>query len=208
MPTAKIYDMSGKAVGDVELSEAVFGTTPNKAAVHTVVTAHLNNKRQGTQSTLTRAEVRGGGRKPWRQKGTGRARHGSTNNVQWTGGGVAFAPKPRSYATTVNKKLRRVALRSALSMRAAKEQIVVIRDLNLDEIKTKSIVNLFDKIKISGKALIVTPEPRVNVYKSTRNISGVNTTFSDLLNVHDVMNGTTLILDEQALKNIEEGFAQ
>ncbi|MCL2545925.1 MAG: 50S ribosomal protein L4 [Oscillospiraceae bacterium] len=206
MPKAKIYDMSGKAVGDVELSETVFGATPNKAALHTVITAHLNNKRQGTQSNLTRAEVRGGGRKPWAQKGTGRARHGSTRNPQWTGGGNAFAPKPRSYATAVNKKLRRVALRSALSLRAANEQIIVIRDLDLAEIKTKSIVNLLSAINVSGKALLVTSEPRVNVYKSARNIEGVNTTFSNVLNVYDVMNGTTLVLDEQALKNIEEGL--
>ena len=206
MSKVKVFDMNGKQVGEVELSEAVFGLEPNKSALHTVVTAHLNNKRQGTQSNLTRAEVRGGGRKPWAQKGTGRARHGSTRNPQWTGGGNAFAPKPRSYATTTNKKLRRVALRSALSMRASNNQIVVIRDLDLAEIKTKAIVNLLSAIEVSGKALIVTPEPRINVYKSARNIEGVNATFSGVLSTHDVMSGTTLVLDEQALKNIEEGL--
>ncbi len=208
MPKAKIYDMTGKAVGDVELSEAVFGIEPNAAALHSVITAHLNNKRQGTQSTLTRAEVSGGGRKPWRQKGTGRARQGSTRSPQWTHGGIAFGPKPRSYRTTTNRKLRRLALKSALSMRANENQIIVIRDLNLEEIKTKSIVTLLQALNISGKALIVTDEPRVNVYKSARNIAGVNATFSGVLNVYDVMNGTTLLLDEQALKNIEEGYAQ
>ena len=208
MPNAKIYDMTGKAVGDVELSEAVFGITPNQSALHSVITAYLNNQRQGTQSTLTRAEVRGGGRKPWRQKGTGRARHGSTRSPQWTHGGVAFAPKPRSYTTATNKKLRRLALKSALSLRAQENKILIIRGLDLEEIKTKSIVSLLASLEITGKALLVTPESRVNVYKSARNIEGVNTTFSAVLNCYDVMNGSTLLVDEEALKRIEEGFAQ
>jgi len=207
MPTAKIYDMTGAEIGEVELSEAVFGLKPNAPAMHSVVTAHLNNKRQGTQSTLTRAEVRGGGKKPWRQKGTGRARHGSTRSPIWTHGGVAFAPKPRSFATSVNKKLRRVALRSALSLRAGESKVMVIRDMKLDEIKTKSITALLGALSVTGKALFITAQPDVNIYKSARNIEGVNTTFTGVLNVYDVLNGSTLIVDEQALKNIEEGLA-
>ena len=208
MPSAKIYDMTGQAVGDVELSEAVFGIKPNQAALHSVITAHLNNRRQGTQSTLTRAEVSGGGRKPWRQKGTGRARQGSTRSPQWTHGGVAWGPKPRSYATATNKKLRRLALKSALSLRAQENKILVIRDLDLEEIKTKSIVALLQALDVTGKALLVTPEPKASVYKSARNIQGVNATFSAVLSCYDVMNGSTVLLDEEALKRIEEGFAQ
>ena len=208
MPKAKLFDMSGKSLGEVELSESVFGADVNGPAMHAVVTAHLGNKRQGTQSTLTRAEVSGGGRKPWRQKGTGRARHGSTRSPQWTHGGVAFAPKPRSYRSAVNKKLRRAAMRSALSAKASNDQIYIIRDLDMSEIKTKSFVQFLNSLSVTGKALVVTPEPRVNVYKSARNICGVNVTFSAVLNVYDVLNGQALILDEQALKNIEEGYAQ
>jgi large subunit ribosomal protein L4 len=208
VPKAKLYDMSGKSLGETELSEAVFGVEPNGPAMHAVTVAHLANKRQGTQSTLTRAEVAGGGRKPWRQKGTGRARHGSTRSPQWTHGGVAFAPKPRSYRVSINKKLRRAAMRSALSVKAAKEQIIVIRDLDMKEIKTKAFAGFLAKLSVVGKTLVVTPEPRVNVYKSARNIEGVNVTFSDVLNVYDVLNGGAVLLDEQALKNIEEGYKQ
>jgi large subunit ribosomal protein L4 len=208
VPKAKLFDMSGKSLGDVELSESVFGAEPNGPAMHAVATAQLANKRQGTQSTLTRAEVAGGGRKPWRQKGTGRARHGSTRSPQWTHGGVAFAPKPRSYRVSINKKLRRAAMRSALSVKAGKEQIVVIRGLEMAEIKTKAFADFMAKIAVAGKALVVTPELNVNVYKSARNIEGVNVTFADVLNVYDVLNGGTVILDEQALKNIEEGYGQ
>ena len=207
MPSAKVYDMTGKVLGEVELSESVFGIKPNKTAIHAVVVGHLANRRQGTQSTLTRAEVSGGGRKPWRQKGTGRARHGSTRSPQWTHGGVAFAPKPRDYSKAVNKKTRRLAMRGVLSAKAADNKIYIIRDLEISEIKTKSVINFLSALDVTGKALLVTQEPNVNVYKSARNIEGVKTTFAGVLNVYDVLNGGSIILDEKALQDIEGSYA-
>ena len=175
MPKANLYNMAGQQVGEVELSEGVFGVEPNESAVHAVVVNHLANRRQGTQSALTRAEVSGGGKKPWRQKGTGHARQGSNRAPQWTHGGIVFAPKPRSYRYRLNKKLRRLALKSALSDKAASGNLLVVDDLKLDEIKTKSIKAFLDAVN-AGKTIFVTPEINENVYKSARNLPGVSTT--------------------------------
>ena len=202
-----VYDMSGKQVGQIELSDAVFGITPNAAAVHDVVKNHLANCRQGTQSALTRAEVSGGGRKPWRQKGTGRARQGSTRAPQWTHGGIVFAPKPRDYSYTLNKKTRRLALKSALSAKAAEANIVVIDSIKMDAPKTKEFAAFLNAVNVSGKALVVTAAPDANVVKSGRNIPGCEVTFADLINVYDVVNATKLVVDQAALKKIEEVFA-
>ena len=170
MANATIYDMSGKKVGEMELSDAVFGLEPNVPAMHAAVKNYLANQRQGTQSTLTRAEVSGGGIKPWRQKGTGRARQGSTRSPQWTHGGIALGPKPRSYRYAINKKTRRLALLSALSAKAAAGEILVVDNLDLSEIKTKKMVQLLGALDVTGKALVVTPEARHNVVRSARNI--------------------------------------
>jgi len=207
MPDIKVYDMKGKVVGDVTLSDAIFGVEPNIEAIHAVVKNHLANKRQGTQSTLTRAEVSGGGAKPYRQKGTGRARQGSTRVPHYTHGGVAFAPKPRSYSYTLNKKLRRIALRSALSLKAAEDSIIVVDEIKMDEIKTKEFIKFLDAVGASGKALIVTPELSKNVVLSARNIPGVTTTFATLLNTYDIMDARTFVVDKAALPAIEEVYA-
>jgi len=207
MPEVKVHDMKGKVVGEVTLSETVFGVKPNTTAVHAAVKNHLANKRQGTQSALTRAEVRGGGAKPYRQKGTGRARQGSTSVPHYTHGGVAFAPKPRSYRYPLNKKLRRLALKSALSLKAANDSIVVINSIKMKAIKTKDFVKFLNALGIEGKILIVTPEHNENIIKSARNIPGVKTTFAALLNTYDVMNATTFVVDKAALPTIEEVYA-
>ncbi len=207
MPKATVYDMTGKQVGEIELSEAVFGITPNEVAMYEAVKNHLANRRQGTQSTLTRAEVSGGGRKPWRQKGTGRARQGSIRSPQWTHGGIALGPKPRDYSYRLNKKYRRLALLSALSTKAAAGEIIVVDDLNLSEIKTKSMVNFLKAVDVSGKALIVTPEVRENVVKSARNIQGVKTTTATIINVYDILNQGKFIVDKAAVEKIQEVFA-
>ncbi len=206
MPKANVYNMAGQQVGEIDLSEAVFGIEPNQAAVHAVVRQHLANCRQGTQSALTRAEVSGGGKKPWRQKGTGRARQGSTRAPQWTHGGIVFAPKPRGYRFKLNKKLRRLALKSALSDKAAQGKVVVVDGLTLDEIKTKSIKGFLDKLQ-AGKAVLVTPEVNENVIKSARNIPGVLTTTAKILSVYDIVNAGQFIVDKAALAVIEEVFA-
>lgn len=206
MPKATVVNMSGAPVGEVELSEAVFGIEPNEAVVHAVVKNHLANCRQGTQSALTRAEVSGGGIKPYRQKGTGRARQGSTRAPQWTHGGIVFAPKPRSYRYTLNKKVRRLALKSVLSAKAAEGSVIVVDELNIPEIKTKSIQNFLAAVK-AGKAVLVTPEVNMNVVKSARNIPGVSTTTAKLINVYDILNANQLIVDKAALAVIEEVFA-
>ena len=202
-----VLDMSGKVVGEIELSEAVFGITPNAAVVHDVVKNHLANCRQGTQSALTRAEVSGGGRKPWRQKGTGRARQGSTRAPQWTHGGIVFAPKPRDYSYTLNKKTRRLALKSALSAKAAETAIVVIDEIKMDAPKTAEFAKFLNAVGVNGKALVVTAEANANVVKSGRNIPGCEVTFANLLNVYDIVNVNKLVLDKAALANIEEVFA-
>ena len=206
MPKATVVNMSGAPVGEVELSEAVFGIEPNEAVVHAVVKNHLANCRQGTQSALTRAEVSGGGKKPWRQKGTGRARQGSTRAPQWTHGGIVFAPKPRSYRYSLNKKVRRLALKSVLSAKAAEGSIIVVDELNVPEIKTKGIQSFLTAVKAS-KAVLVTPEVNMNVVKSARNIPGVSTTTAKLINVYDILNANQLIVDKAALAVIEEVFA-
>ena len=207
MPEIKVYDMQGQVVGEVTLSEAVFGVEPNTAAIHSVVKNHLANKRQGTQSALTRAEVSGGGAKPYRQKGTGRARQGSTRVPHYTHGGVAFAPKPRSYRSSLNKKLRRLALKSALSLKAAEDSIIVVDGINMEEIKTKEFKKFLDAIGVSGKALIVTPEVNKNVVLSARNLPGIITTFATLLNTYDIMYARTFVVDKAALGLIEEVYA-
>ena len=207
MLKTNVYDMSGKLVGEIELSEAVFGITPNESVVHDAVKNHLANKRQGTQSALTRAEVSGGGRKPWRQKGTGRARQGSTRAPQWTHGGIVFAPKPRSYSYVLNKKVKRLAMKSALSAKAAAGEIIVVDSIKLDSIKTKDFRAFLNAVKADGKSLVVTPAKDEVVVKSARNIPGVETTMANLMNVYDILKAKYLVLDKEALAVIEEVFA-
>lgn len=204
MPKANVYDMAGKKKSSVELPEAIFGIEPNVSVMHDVVKNHLANCRQGTQSALTRAEVSGGGKKPWRQKGTGRARQGSTRAPQWTHGGIVFAPKPRSYRYTLNKKVRRLALKSALSAKAAEGKVLVVDKLEMDEIKTKTFQGFLNAVE-SKKALVVTACP--NVVKSARNIPGVVTSPANLINVYDILNANEFIVDKAALAVIEEVFA-
>ena len=206
MPKATVVDMTGKKVGEVELSEAVFGIEPNQNVVHDVVKNHLANCRQGTQSALTRAEVSGGGKKPWRQKGTGHARQGSTRAPQWTHGGIVFAPKPRDYSYTLNKKVKRLALKSALSDKAAQGNVIVVDSLNLDAIKTKTMAGFLSAVE-AKTAVVVTPELNENVVKSARNIPGVVTTTAKLLSVYDIVNANQFIVDKAALAVIEEVFA-
>ena len=206
MPKAILVNMAGTQVGEVELSEAVFGIEPNQTVVHEVVKNHLANCRQGTQSALTRAEVSGGGIKPWRQKGTGRARQGSTRAPQWTHGGVVFAPKPRDYSYTLNKKVKRLALKSALSAKAAEGKVVVVDGLDVAEIKTKAVASLLNGLE-AKKAMLVTPEVNEKVVKSARNIPGVVTSPAKLINVYDIVNAGQLVIDKAALAVIEEVFA-
>ena len=202
-----VFDMSGKQVGQIELSDAIFGIEANAAVVHDVVKNHLANCRQGTQSALTRAEVSGGGRKPWRQKGTGRARQGSTRAPQWTHGGIVFAPKPRDYSYTLNKKSRRMALKSVLSAKAAEANIVVIDEIKMDAPKTAEFAKFLAAVGCDCKALVVTAEKNDNVVKSGRNIPGCEVTFANLLNVYDIVNAKKLVVDKAALQKIEEVFA-
>ena len=205
MPKANVYDMSGKKKSTkIDLPESIFGIEPNVSVMHDVVKNHLANCRQGTQSTLTRAEVSGGGRKPWRQKGTGRARQGSTRAPQWTHGGVVFAPKPRSYRYTLNKKVRRLALKSALSAKAAEGKVLVVDKMEMDEIKTKNFQAFLDAVG-SKKALVVGGD--ANVVLSARNIPGVVTSPATLINVYDILNANEFIVDKAALATIEEVFA-
>ena len=206
MPKANLYDMAGKQIGEVELSESIFGIEPNQYVVHDVVKNHLANCRQGTQSALTRAEVSGGGRKPWRQKGTGHARQGSTRAPQWTHGGIVFAPKPRDYSYTLNKKVKRLALKSALSAKAAEGNVIVVDGLNLDAVKTKNMAAFLGAVE-SKKAVLVTNEVNENVVLSARNIPGVVTTTAKLLSVYDIVNANQFIVDKAALAVIEEVFA-
>ena len=207
MLKTNVLDMSGKVVGEIELSEAVFGITPNAAVVHDVVKNHLANCRQGTQSALTRAEVSGGGRKPWKQKGTGRARQGSTRAPQWTHGGIVFAPKPRDYSYTLNKKVKRLALKSALSAKAQADQIIVIDEIKMAAPKTADFAKFLAAVGCNTKTLVVTAEADQNVVKSGRNIPGCEVTFANLLNVYDIVNANKLVVDKAALAKIEEVFA-
>ena len=207
MSTIKVLNMTGKEVGEVELSDAIFGIEPNEAVVHEVVKNHLANCRQGTQSALTRAEVSGGGKKPWRQKGTGHARQGSTRAPQWTHGGIVFAPKPRSYSYTINKKVRRLALKSVLSSKAAAGQIIVVDKIEMADIKTKDFQSFLNAVKAEGKSVVITPDVNENVVKSARNIPGVATAPAKLINVYDLLNCKNLVVDKEALAVIEEVFA-
>ena len=207
MLKTNVYNMSGKLVGEIELPEAVFGVEPNAAVVHDAVKNHLANKRQGTQNALTRAEVSGGGRKPWRQKGTGHARQGSTRAPQWTHGGIVFAPKPRDYSYVLNKKVKRLALKSVLSAKAAEGKLVVIDSIKMDAIKTAEFRKFLNAVKVDGKAVVVTPEVDTVIVKSARNIPGVLTTIANLLNVYDIINAQYLVVDQAALAKIEEVYA-
>ena len=207
MPKANVFNMAGEKIGEIELSEAIFGIEPNKSVLHDSVKNHLANCRQGTQSALTKGEVSFTTRKPWRQKGTGRARAGYAGSPVWTHGGVAFAPKPRDYGYTLNKKVRRLALKSALSAKAAEDEIVVIDGLKVDEIKTKPFAALLNKIGAGNKALVITETVDEKVVKSARNIEGVSTTFAAVLNPYQILTGGKLVIDKAALAKIEEVFA-
>ena len=202
-----VVDMNGKKVSTVELSDAVFGITPNEKAVHEAVVNFLANQRQGTQNTKIRKEVRGGGKKPWRQKGTGHARQGSTRAPQWTHGGIVFAPKPRDYSYVLNKKVKRLALKSVLSAKVAEGKLVVIDSIKMDAIKTADFRKFLNAVKVDGKAVIVTPEVDTVIVKSARNIPGVLTTIANLLNVYDIINAQYLVADQAALAKIEEVYA-
>ena len=207
MPKVDVYNMQGKKVSDVELSEAVFGIEPNENIVHSALVNYLANQRQGTQSTKTRAEVRGGGRKPWRQKGTGRARQGSTRAPQWIKGGIALGPKPRSYRYTVNKKERRLAIKSVLSSKVLEKELTVLDKIELKEIKTKSMVKALTALKLEGKTLIVLPENDKNVVMSARNIEGVKTISANNINVFDLLKYNNLVLPVDTVKKLEEVYA-
>ena len=207
MPNVALYNISGKQVGEIELNENIFGVDVNVEAMQQVVKMYLANQRQGTQSALTRAEVRGGGIKPWRQKGTGRARHGSIRSPQWKKGGIVFAPKPRSYRYTVPKKIKRIAMKSALSSKANENSIVVIEELNFDAPKTKQVVSLLENLKIDSKALIVLADSNENVVKSARNIEGVKATFVNTLNVYDILKYDKFVITKDAVKKVEEVYA-
>lgn len=207
MPNYSVFDKTGKKVSDIALSDAIFAITPNASAMHLCVVAYLANQRQGTQSTLTRAEVRGGGKKPWRQKGSGRARQGSIRSPQWTHGGIALGPKPREYGKTVNKKVRRLAMKSALSSKVAAEELIVLDSLEMNEIKTKEVVSVLKALETGKKVLIVLPEKNETVYRSARNIKGVKTALVSTLNVYDILNCDSLVVLKDAVSKIEEVYA-
>lgn len=202
-----VLDMNGKKVSDIELSDAVFGLTPNEKVMHAAVVNFLANQRQGTQSTKTRSEVSGGGRKPWRQKGTGRARQGSTRSPQWTHGGVALGPKPRDYSYRLNKKVKRLAVLSALSSKAQSGEMIVLDKIEATEYKTKTIANMLKAVGVTKKALIVTPAVDAKLVKSAANIPGVKTTAADCVNTYEVLNGGKFVISVDAAKKLEEVFA-
>lgn len=207
MPNVKVVDMTGKEVGEIALSESLFGAEVNASVLHTAVRAYLMNQRQGTQSTLTRTEVSGGGKKPWRQKGTGRARQGSTRAPQWTPGGVALGPKPREYRVTLNKKTKRVALKSALSDKVANGSMIVVEQIAAEEFKTKTMVSMLEAIKAAKKTLVVLPENDAKVIKSFANIPGVVTAQYNTINVYDILNAETLVVAKDAVAKMEEVYA-
>ncbi len=207
MAKVSVFDMTGQQVSEIELADAVFGITPNESAMHAMVVNYLANQRQGTQSTLTRSEVRGGGRKPWRQKGTGHARQGSIRAPQWVHGGIALGPKPRSYKYTLNKKVRRLAMKSALSTKVLDNNMIVLDALELEGYKTKTIVNMLKALGVDGKALIVTAESDSKVIKSAANIPGVKTAAVNTLNVYDILNYDKFIVVKNAVGKIEEVYA-
>ena len=207
MPKIDVYDINGKKVKEVELKEEIFGIEPNEAVVHSVLVNFLANQRQGTQSTKTRSEVAGGGRKPWRQKGTGRARQGSIRAPQWIKGGIALGPKPRSYKYTVNKQEKRLAIKSVLSSKVLENELVVVDELPLKEIKTKEMVKVLSNLKVDGKALVMLPEKNEKVQKSARNIEGVKTTLVGTINVYDLLKYNKLVVTLDAVKKLEEVYA-
>ena len=207
MSTISVFDMAGKQVSETELSDAVFGITPNEAVMHAMVVNYLANQRQGTQSTLTRTEVSGGGRKPWRQKGTGHARQGSTRAPQWVHGGIALGPKPRDYSYSLNKKVRRLAMKSALSSKVLDNNLIVLDALELEGYKTKTVVEMLKALGVEGKALIVTAESDSKVIKSAANIPGVKTAAVNTLNVYDILNYDKFIVVKNAVGKIEEVYA-
>ncbi len=207
MPKVAVYNIEGASVGEIELDENIFGIEINKALLHQVVRMQLNNKRQGTQSVQTRAEVRGGGAKPWRQKGTGRARHGSTRSPIWVGGGVTFAPKPRDYSFRIPKKMRRLALKSALSSKVENSQILVLDELKLEQPKTKEMVKVLKNLNVDGKALVVLPEKDETVARASGNIQGVKLASVNTLNVLDILNYDKFIITKEAAQKVEEVYA-
>ena len=207
MPSIDVYNVEGKKVSSVDLKEEVFGIEPNEAVVHSVLVNYLANQRQGTQSTKTRAEVRGGGRKPWRQKGTGRARQGSIRAPQWIKGGIALGPKPRSYKYTVNKKEKRLAIRSLLNSKVLENELTVVDTFAFNEIKTKQMVNALNNLKVEGKSLILLPEKNENVQKSARNIEGVKTSLVNTINVYDLLKYKNLVVTLDTVKKLEEVYA-
>ena len=207
MLKVKVVDTTGKKVSDLELAEGVFGIEPNKAAMHLAVVSYLANQRQGTQSTLTRSEVSGGGKKPWRQKGTGRARQGSTRATQWIHGGIALGPKPRKYSVGMTRKTKRLALKSALSAKTAAEELIVLNEFKLDEIKTAKAAEVLKALKVGKKTLIVLPEKDETIYKSARNIAGVKVATVNTISTYDILNANTLLVTEAGVKKIEEVYA-
>ena len=207
MAKLAVLDKTGKKVSDIELKDEIFAIEPNKSAMHLVVVNYLANQRQGTQSTLTRSEVSGGGKKPWKQKGTGRARQGSTRAPQWTHGGIALGPKPRDYGFDVNKKVRRLAMKSALSSKVAADEMIVVDDFSMDAIKTKEMANILSAVKAGKKTLIVLPEKNDVLYKSARNIEGTNVSLVNTLNVYDILNCNTIVVIKDAVAKIEEVYA-
>lgn len=207
MAKLAVLDKTGKKVSDIELKDEIFAIEPNKSAMHLVVVNYLANQRQGTQSTLTRSEVSGGGKKPWKQKGTGRARQGSTRAPQWTHGGIALGPKPRDYGFDVNKKVRRLAMKSALSSKVAADEMIVVDDFPMDAIKTKEMANILSAVKAGKKTLIVLPEKNDVLYKSARNIEGTNVSLVNTLNVYDILNCNTIVVLKDAVAKIEEVYA-
>ena len=207
MPKIDVYNVEGKKVSDIELNENIFGIKPNEKIVHIALVNYLANQRQGTSNTKTRAEVSGGGRKPWRQKGTGRARQGSIRAPQWFKGGIALGPKPRDYSYTLNKKEKRLAIKSVLSSKVLENNLVVVDTLSFDEIKTQKMVKALDALKVEGKTLIVLPEKNENVQKSARNIEGVKTSLVNTINVYDLLKYNKLVLTVDSVKNLEEVYA-
>ena len=206
MPTVSVYDMTGKETGSIELSDEIFGIEPNKVVLHSAVVNYLANQRQGTQSTLTRGEVNGGGRKPWKQKGTGHARQGSIRAPQWNHGGIALGPKPRDYHFTLPKKMRRLALKSALSAKVASGDLIVLDALNMEEIKTKTVAQMLNALGADRKSLVVIPEKNEIVAKSARNIPGVQTSLVNTLNVYDILKADKFIVVKDAVAKIEEVY--
>jgi large subunit ribosomal protein L4 len=207
MPNVSVLDRTGEKVGEITLADSIFGIKPNKAVLHEAVVNYLANQRQGTQSTLTRSEVSGGGKKPYRQKGTGRARQGSTRAPQWTHGGIALGPKPRSYSYVINKKVKRLALKSAFSAKVLEENMIVLESLELDAIKTKEVAKVLAALGVQKKALIVVSEKDENIYKSARNIPGIKTAIVNTLNVYDILNAEKFIVLKDAVAKIEEVYA-